>query len=91
MTDHPIELAAAIVIGAIVMIAAWLLTTDSKVEPPESTPVKITEEPAPRPSTKLSRIELLHLAREHKIHNAKWRARASKQMFVEELLRLEVN
>lgn len=74
MTEHPIELAAAIAIGGVIALVAWL-TTNSKVELPESTP-------APRPSMKLSRIELLHLARKHKIHNARWRARATKAEFV---------
>ena len=78
MTNHPIEIAIAIAIGGIIAIAAWLLTTNKAVELPEPTP-------APRPSMKLTRIELLHLAREHKINNAKWRARATKAEFVQAL------
>ena len=86
MSNHPIEIAIAIAIGGIVMIAAWLLTTDSKVElPEESTPVEITEVPAPKASMKLTRKQLLHLAREHQIHNARWRAHATKAQFVRAL------
>lgn len=75
MSNHPIEIAIAIAIGGIVMIAAWLLTTNSKVELPEVAPPV-------RPSMKLSRKQLLHLAREHQIHNARWRAHATKAEFV---------
>jgi len=83
MTEHPIEVAAAIAIGGLIAVITWLLTTDSKVElPEESTPVEITEVPAPKPSMKLSRKQLLQLAREHQIHNARWRAHATKAEFV---------
>ena len=78
MSNHPIEVAAAIAIGGVIAVITWLLTTNSKVELPEPTP-------APKPSMKLSRIELLHLAREHQIKNARWRARATKAEFVRSL------
>ena len=52
MSNHPIDVAAAIAIGGVIALVAWL-TTNSKVELPEPTP-------APTPSMKLSRIELLH-------------------------------
>ena len=77
MSSHPIEIAIAIAIGGIVMIAAWLLT-DSKVELPEGPPPL-------KPSMKLSRKQLLQLAREHQIHNARWRAHATKAEFVRAL------
>ena len=77
MSNHPIEIAIAIAIGGILAITAWLLTT-STVELPEPTP-------APTPSMKLTRKELLALAREHKIENAKWRAKATKAEFVRAL------
>lgn len=71
MSNHPIA------IGGIIAITAWLLTT-STVELSEPTP-------APRASMKLTRKELLELAREHKIQNAKWRAKATKAEFVRAL------
>ena len=75
MSNHPIEIAIAIATGGILAITAWLLTT-STVE---------LAEPAPTPSMKLTRKELLALAREHKIENAKWRAKATKAEFVRAL------
>ena len=78
MSNHPIEVAAAIAIGGVIALVAWLLTTNSKVELPEGPPPL-------KPSMKLSRIELLHLAREHQIHNARWRAHATKAQFVRAL------
>lgn len=83
MSNHPIEVAAAIAIGGVIALVAWLLTTNSKVELPEGPPPL-------KPSMKLSRKQLLHLAREHKIHNARWRAHATKAEFVLALQR-EVN
>ena len=77
MSNHPIEIALAIAIGGIIAITAWLLT-NSTVELPEPTP-------APRASMKLTRRQLLELAREHKIQNAKWRAKATKAEFVRAL------
>ena len=77
MSNHPIEIAIAIAVGGIIAIAAWLLTT-STVELPEPAS-------APTPSMKLTRKELLALAREHKIQNAAWRARATKAEFVRAL------
>lgn len=77
MSNHPTEIATAIAIGGIIAITAWLLTT-STVELSEPTP-------APRASMKLTRKELLELAREHKIQNAKWRAKATKAEFVRAL------
>ncbi len=81
MSNHPIEIAIAIATGGILAITAWLLTT-STVELPE---------PAPTPSMKLTRQELLALAREHNIQNAKWRARATKAQFVRALQQVVAN
>ena len=83
MSNHPIEVAAAIAIGGVIALVAWLLTTNSKVELPEGPPPL-------KPSMKLSRKQLLQLAREHQIHNARWRAHATKAEFVLALQR-EVN
>ena len=75
MTDHPIEIAAAVAIGWVIAVITWLLSTPSTLELPEaSTPVK--------PSLKLTRKQLLLLAREHQIGNARWRAHATKAEFV---------
>ena len=82
MSNHPIEVAAAGAIGGVIALVAWLLT-NAKVELPEPTP-------APKASMKLSRKQLLQLAREHQIHNARWRAHATKAEFVLALQR-EVN
>ncbi len=81
MTDHPIEIAAAIAIGGLIAVITWLLSTPSTLELPEASS-------SPRPSLKLTRKELLLLAREHQIGNARWRAHATKQMFVRELQRV---
>ena len=84
MTDHPIEIAAAIAIGGLIAVIAWLLSTPSTLELQEATlPV--------RPSMKLSRKQLLLLAREHQIKNARWRAHATKVEFVSELQRVVAN
>ena len=78
MTDHPIEIAAAVAIGGVIAVITWLLSTPSTLELPEA-PLPV------RPSMKLSRKQLLLLAREHQIHNARWRAHATKVEFVREL------
>ena len=80
MTEHPIEIAAAIAIGGLIAVITWLLSTPSTLELPEASPPV-------RPSMKLSRKQLLLLAREHQIKNARWRARATKFEFVRELQR----
>ena len=80
MTEHPIEIAAAIAIGGLIAVITWLLSTPSTLELPEgplAAPVK--------PSLKLTRKQLLLLAREHQIGNARWRAHATKAEFVRAL------
>ena len=84
MTDHPIEIAAAVAIGGVIAVITWLLSTPSTLELPEA-PLPV------RPSMKLSRKQLLLLAREHQIHNARWRAHATKVEFVRELQREVAN
>ena len=84
MTEHPIEIAAAIAIGGLIAVITWLLSTPSTLELPEASPPV-------RPSMKLSRKQLLLLAREHQIKNARWRARATKIEFVRELQREVAN
>ena len=78
MTDHPIEIAAAVAIGGVIAVIAWLLSTPSTLELPE-VPNR------PRPSMRLTRKALLLLAREHQIGNARWRAHATKAQFVRAL------
>ncbi|MDA9868022.1 hypothetical protein N9C85_01155 [Synechococcus sp. AH-224-I15] len=77
MSNHPIELAAAIVIGGVIALVAWLLT-DSKVEFSEPTP-------APRASMKLTHKELRKMAQDQQIGTSKWRSRAKKSEFVKAL------
>ena len=76
MSNHPIEVAIAIAVSGLIAVIALLLFPQPTLELPA---------PRPRPSMKLSRAELLALAREHNIQNAKWRARATKAMFVRAL------
>ena len=84
MTDHPIEIAAAVAIGGVIAVITWLLSTPSTVELPQAPPPV-------KPSLKLTRKQLLLLAREHQIKNARWRARATKIEFVRELQREVAN
>ena len=70
MTNHPIEVAAAIAIGGVIALVAWLLT-DSKVELPESTPT-------PRASMKLTHKVLRQMAQDLQLGSSKWRSRAKK-------------
>ena len=76
MSNHPIDVAIAIAISGLIAVIALLLSPQPTVELPEA---------APRASMKLTRKELLALAREHKIQNAKWRAKATKAEFVRAL------
>lgn len=71
MSNHPIEVAIAVALAGLIAVIAWLLSTPSTVELPEGPP-------SVRPSMRLSRKELLLLAREHQIGNARWRAHAKK-------------
>tara|TARA_B100001059_G_C17610416_1_gene464251 strand:- start:342 stop:596 length:255 start_codon:yes stop_codon:yes gene_type:complete len=82
MSNHPIEIGLAIAISGLVAVIALLLAPRPTVELP------VTRN-RPRASMKLTRAELLALAQEHQIENAKWRARATKAEFVR-ALQLEV-
>ena len=79
MTEHPIDIAAAIGIGlALLILGAALFkpkTTSSLPVVLETTAV----------SLKLSAKELRQLCREHQINNAKWRNRAIKTDMVRAL------
>lgn len=80
MSNHPIEVAIAVALAGLVAVITWLLSTPSTVELPEASFL-----PPVKPSMRLTRKQLLLLAREHQIHNARWRARATKAQFVRAL------
>ena len=89
--NHPIEIAIAIAVGGIVMIAAWLITNGSTLELEESAPVEITEAPhIPRASMAMTHKELRQMAQDQKVGTGKWRSRATKAQFVR-ALQQEVN
>ena len=83
MSNHPIEIGLAIALAGLIAVIALLLS-------PRPTEELSAPTQAPRPSMRLSRAELLALAQQHNIQNAKWRARATKAQFVRALQR-EVN
>lgn len=78
MSSHPIEIGIAIVVAGFIAVIALLLSPQPTMELPEALE-------RPRASMRLTRKELLELAREHQIHNAKWRAHATKAEFVRAL------
>ena len=81
----------AVALGATSLLLSLAAIAGRSIQAPEdgTEPPATVDQPMHRPSMKMSRKQLLQLARDHKVGTAKWRARARKSDFVQALQAIE--